>query len=235
MLQTPPPTADVAAPCPHEDAVAQDARLLGRLAALGERLAEIVVADADACQQSDALTPGLNKLFHPEKSCQGLESVGRFVRRCLALKHRFLREQTEQGRIPAGRRIEQAEARRIRIRDRHLAVGTAMMKAVRADGYSDDSHERLFNDLYDRLERLTDSEVELSSLGGIVKRLCNQLSVPFDPMMFTSQDWAVEEIIKRPAGSPYADPHWDRPAPIPGRLDNLTLHGAATVRDPDSS
>jgi hypothetical protein len=229
MLHSPPTTADLAAPCPHEDAVADDARLLGRLAAIGERMAEVVLADAEACQQSDALTPGLNKLFHPEKSCQALESIGRFVRRCLALKHRFLHEQTEQGRLAAQRRIEQAEARRVNIRDRHLAIGSALIKAIRADGLSDDAHERLFNDLEDRLERLTDSEVELQSLGGIVKRLCNQLNVPFEPMMFESQAWAVDEIIARPQGSPYADPHWHRPKPIPGGLNHCTLQASGRV------
>jgi hypothetical protein len=235
MHHSPPPTAEIAAPCPHEDAAAEDVRLLDRLATLGERLAETVVADAQACQRSDALTPGLNKLFDAERSCKGLESIGRFVRRCLALKHRFLHEQTEHGRSTAQRRAEQAEARREKIRDRHMAVGTAMMKAIRSDGYSDDSHERLFNDLEDRLELLSDSEVELSSLGGIVKRLCTQLNVAFDPNMFQDQDWAVEEIIKRPTGSPYADPHWYRPVRPPGTLDNLTLHATGTVRDPNTS
>jgi hypothetical protein len=224
MLDNPTPEAD-----PPPTDLSDDARLLGRMAALGERMANIVVADAEACQQSDALTPGLNKLFDAERSCKGLESIGRFVRRCLALKHRFLHEQTEQGRLAAQRRIEQAEARRVKLRDRHLAIGSALMKAIRADGRSDDAHERLFNDLEDRLELLTDSEVELQSLGGIVKRLCTQLNVPFEPMMFESQDWAVDEIIARPPDSPYADPHWHRPKPIPGGLNNCTLQATGRV------
>jgi hypothetical protein len=228
MVDFCPDTAETAPPAPP-DPVSDDARLLGRMAALGERMANVVLADAEACQQSDALTPGLNKLFDAERSCKGLESIGRFVRRCLALKHRFLHEQTEQGRLAAQRRIEQAEARRVKIRDRHLAIGSALMKAIRADGRGDDAHERLFNDLEDRLELLTDSEVELQSLGGIVKRLCDQLNVPFEPMMFESQDWAVDEIIARPQGSPYADPHWHRPKPIPGGLNNCTLHATARV------
>ena len=103
------------------------------------------------------------------------------------------------------------------------------MKAIRADGRSDDAHERLFNDLYDRLELLTDSEVELSSLGGIVKRLCAQLNVPFEPMMFASQAWAIDEIIARPEGSPYADPRWNRPKPIPGGLNSCTLQASGRV------
>ena len=213
------------------DVVSDDVRLLGRMAALGERMANVVLADAEACQQADAAAPGLNKLFDAERSCRALESVGRFIRRSLALKHRFLHEATEQGRLVAQRRIEQAQARRVKIRDRHLAIGSALIKAIRADGRSDDAHERLFNDLEDRLELLTDSEVELSSLGGIVKRLCAQLNVPFEPMMFAADDWAIDEIIARPQGSPYADPRWNRPQPVPGRLDRCTLQASGSVHD----
>ena len=104
-----------------------------------------------------------------------------------------------------------------------------VVSLIRADGRSDDAHERLFNDLYDRLERLTDSEVEFSSLGGIVQRLCAQLNVPFEPMMFESQAWAIDEIIARPPDSPYADPHWSRPPPVSGALNNCTLQAAGRV------
>ena len=230
MLGTPSHTPETVPPGP-EDLVTDDARLLGRLAAMGERMAQVVLADAEICQQHDANAPGLNKLFDAERSCKALESAGRFIRRNIALKHRLLHEATEHGRLAAGRRLQLAEARRVNLRDRHLAIGSAMMKAIRADGRSDDAHERLFNDLYDRLETLTDSEVERSALGGIVQRLCRQVGVRFDPVMFTDQDWAVDEIITRPAGSPYADPRWNRPPRAPGRLDSCTLQATGAVHD----
>jgi hypothetical protein len=209
-------------PAGPQDPASEDVRLLARMAALGERMAMIVVAQAEARQQADADAPGLTPTFDAVEMSTSLERVGRYVRRNLALKRRF------QAEDETGLKVRVAE-RSQRVLHRRSYIELALVRAIRADGRSDDAHEALFNDLNDRLEILTDDDVEARPVGAWVQDICTQLRLPFDLMRFADESWAIDEIVERPAGSPYADPHWNRPPRAPGALQGCTSHAAGRV------
>ena len=216
------PSSPQTRPADPLDLASEDVRLLARMAALGERMAMVVVAQAEARQQADADAPGLTPTFDAAEMSLSLERVGRYVRRNLALKRRF------QAEDETGLKLRVAE-RRQRMMSRRSGIEVALVRAIRSDGRSDDAHEALFNDLNDRLEILTDAEVEARPVGAWVQRLAAKLHLPFDPLMFADESWAIDEIVARPTGSPYANPHWNRPPRAPGALNGCTLQAAGRV------
>lgn len=72
--------------------------------------------------------------------------------------------------------------------------------------------ERLPADLDIRLDdELLLDDLEERPLGASVAKLCKRLGVTPDWNDWQDTAWAAEEIVRKPAGSPYASEDWQTP------------------------
>ena len=147
------------------------------------------------------------------------------MRRILALYNLI-----DDGRLAAVLKAEieraaKAAKRRQTLDLRKLYVRHAVETIVEAQVPRREAAEQLLNDLDLGLERFADADVEVRSIGEMVARLCQDLGVTFDPVLLGDEEWAVEEIVERPKGSPFAD----------HRIAGLAIHGGPPEPTPWAS
>ena len=200
------------------------ARSVGRQAAAQAALDEAALADFQARRAAGDETAV--PVLRPPTVDAGLtlERLARAVRRTLALYNLI-----DDGRLSAVLKAEIARAakaaqRRQSLDDRKVYVRHAVETLVEAQVPRREAAEQLLGDLDLGLEAFADADLELRSVGEMVARLCQDLGVTFDPVLLGDEEWAVEEIVERPKGSPFAD----------RRIAGLAIHGGPP-EPPDST
>ena len=196
----------------------ETARCMGRQAAAQAALDEAALEDFQARRaagEETAVPPTPTLARRPADAGLTLERIARAVRRILALYNLI-----DDGRLSAvlkaqAERAAKAAKRRQSLDDRKIYVRHAVQDIVEAQVPRREAAEQLLNDLDLGLEAFADADLEVRSVGEMVARLCQDLGVSFDPVLLGDEEWAVEEIVERPKGSPFAD----------RRIAGLAIHG----------
>ena len=198
----------------------ETARAVGRQAAAQAALDEAALEDFQARRaagEETAVPPAPTLSVRPAAVDAGLalDRIARAVRRILALYNLI-----DDGRLSAVLKAEveraaKAAKRRQSLDDRKIYVRHAVQDIIEAQVPRREAAEQLLNDLDLGLEGFADADVEIRSIGEIVARLCQDLGVTFDPVLLRDEEWAIEEIVERPKGSPFAD----------RRIAGLAIHG----------
>ena len=198
------------------------ARCVGRQAAAQAALDEAALADFQARRAAGDETAV--PVLRPPTVDAGLtlERLARAVRRTLALYNLI-----DDGRLSAVLKAEIARAakaaqRRQSLDDRKVYVRHAVETLVEAQVPRREAAEQLLGDLDLGLEAFADADLEVRSIGEMVARLCQDLGMTFDPVLLGDEEWAVEEIVERPKGSPFAD----------RRIAGLAIHGGPPEPSP---
>ena len=200
------------------------ARSVSRQAAAQAALDEAALADFQARRAAGDETPAA-PARRPATPDAGLtlERLARAVRRTLALYNLI-----DDGRLAAVLKAEIARAaraaqRRQSLDDRKVYVRHAVETLIEAQVPRREAAEQLLGDLDLGLEAFADADLERRSIGEMVASLCQDLGVSFDPVLLGDEEWAVEEIVERPKGSPFAD----------RRIAGLAIHGGPPEPTPD--
>ena len=185
--------------------------MLKRLAEIGMELAEVLLARAAEADQS------------PAEATAALAKVARSVRQTMALDAKLaegLRARNEAAR--AARLELQARADRervnanLRLMCRKADVLDAIEIAIEDDAPESDA-ERLYSDLYERLEDVSD-EVGFADrpLGEVVAAIRQDLGFPVDPEELQDPDWLLTGGLEpgrsgRPywPGTEFGAPGWN--------------------------
>ncbi len=186
----------------------ETARCVGRQAAAQAALDEAALEDFQARRAAGEEIPAVpapTLARRPADAGLTLERIARAVRRLLALYNLI-----DDGRLSAmlkaqAERAATAARRRQTRDDREVYVRHAVEDVIEAQVPRREAAEQLLNDLDFHLEAFTDADLEGRSVGELVAALCQDLGVTFDPVLLRDEEWAVEEIVERPKGSPFAD------------------------------
>ncbi len=160
--------------------------------ALEQAAADVVGEGAAAADKALAVTVG------------GIERVHRSLRRIIALET-HIAEGVLARRLKAQiERAERAQARGLRIGERKRAVHDAVTLVAMEDR-SERETERLFDAISDWIDTAADETfADERAVGEIVAGACRDLGLPIDLSLWTHEAWAIEEMLTRPPGSPYA-------------------------------
>ena len=205
------PAPDLAPPDPGPD-LGQD-RTQRHLRLL-ERFAEINLAAAEAlgerivrrAAEEDPETPAERAAADTAIGALalGLERVGRSLRRALAMETLVAEQGLARELMAQAERAKQAVARRERVTERRNAVHVAMTGAIDRPARPETEVDRLLDDLNDWMD-VQDDEAFAGEgpLGAILWSACQALDLSLDLTVWEHEDWAGQEIVQRPPGSPF--------------------------------
>ena len=101
-------------------------------------------------------------------------------------------------------RARKAGARRERVLERRHAVHVAMTGAIDTSDRPAAEVDRLLGDLNDWMDVQDDAAFAGERpIGAILWTACQALDLPVDLTVWEHEDWADQEIVQRPEGSPY--------------------------------
>ena len=201
------PASENSPPDPAQDRTQRQLRLLERFAeinlvaaeALGERIVRRAAEeDPDTAAERAAADAALGSL------ALGLERVGRSLRRALAMEALVAEQGLGRQMLAQAERAQKAAARRERVSERRNAVHVAMTGAVDRPDRPAAEVDRLLDDLNDWMD-VADDETFAGEgpIGALLWTACQALDLPVDLTVWEHEDWAAEEIVQRPQGSPY--------------------------------
>ena len=203
----PPETAENSPPDPSQDRTQRHLRLLERFAeinlaaaeALGERIVRRAAEeDPETPAERAAADTALGSL------ALGLERVGRALRRALAMETLVAEQGLARELMAQAERAQTAAARRERVAERRGAVHVAMTGAIDAPARPETEVDRLLDDLNDWMDVQDDDAFAAERpIGAILWTACQALGLPVDLTVWEHEDWADQEIVQRPEGSPY--------------------------------
>ena len=201
------PASESSTPDPAQDRTQRQLRLLERFAeinlvaaeALGDRIVRRAAeADPETAAERAAADAALGSL------ALGLERVGRSLRRCLAMETLTAEQGVARGLLAQAERAQKAAARRERVSERRGAVQVAMTGAIDRPDRPAAEVDRLLDDLNDWMDvQDDDAFAGERPIGAILWTACQALDLPVDLTVWEHEDWAAEEIVQRPPGSPY--------------------------------
>lgn len=212
MFSSPPPLSaadDLAQGDPVQaDPAGRQIALLERMAARCERVAEALerrllrlAEREDETPEAEAATAG-----SINAASLAFDRANRAVRLALMLEAKI-----EAGVVAdLGRRLADHEAaetaRRASVGQRRDTLIKGLGLAIRAERRERPETERLFDRGVDWLYEQADADVLARPVGAVLEEALAYLGLVFDADLFESEDWAVEECLARPPGSPYAAP-----------------------------
>ncbi len=205
------PAPDLAPPDPApdqgQDRTQRHLRVLERFAeinlaaaeALGERIVRRAAEeDPDTPAERAAADAALGALS------LGLERVGRSLRRALAMEALAAEQGLGRQMLAQAERAQKAAARRERVAQRRGAVQVAMTGAIDRPARPEAEVDRLLDDLNDWMDAADDEAFAAEGpLGALLWDACKALDLPVDLTVWEQEDWADEEIVQRPKGSPF--------------------------------
>ena len=101
-------------------------------------------------------------------------------------------------------RARKAGARRERVLERRNAVQVAMTGAIDTSDRPAAEVDRLLDDLNDWMDVQDDDAFAAERpIRAILWTACQALDLPVDLTVWEHEDWAAEEIVQRPEGSPF--------------------------------
>ena len=226
MFDAASPAPDLAPPDPSQDRTQRHLRQLERFAeinlaaaeALGERIARRAAEeDPESPAERAAADAAIGGLV------LGLERVGRSLRRALAMEALVAEQGVARQLLAQAERAQKAAARRERVGERRNAVHVGMRGAIDTPARTPAEVDRLLDDLNDWMDAADDDAFAGEGpLGAILWAACQALDLPVDLAAWEHEDWADEEIVQRPEGSPFRahrvtrgpqDLTWSDPAP----------------------
>ena len=205
------PAPDLAPPDPSPD-LGED-RTQRHLRTL-ERFAEINLAAAEAlgerivrrAAEEDPETPAERAAADAALGALslGLERVGRSLRRALAMEALVAEQGLGRRLLAQAERAQKAAARRERVLERRNAVQVAMTDAIDRPARPETEVDRLLDDLNDWMDvQDDDAFAGEGPLGALLWTACQAVELPVDLTVWEHEDWAAEEIVQRPPGSPF--------------------------------
>ena len=155
-------------------------------------------AMADEPAKADDKTDALARAF---------ARLSRSVRMTLALHTKLIEDYRRSGEERAAERTRRAVAARDAHRDNQMDKVKRVAEATIDAETGEDWNER--EDLLDALsERLKDfddyADLGNRSIGEIIARICRDLGLTPDWQRWVDASWAKQEMVEKPAGSPYA-------------------------------
>ena len=139
--------------------------------------------------------------------------VTRAVRLTMAIQTRITND-TFAADLKAREERAAAAERAALIRERKIKTAIAVVEAVHLAGRPPAESERLLEQADAWMERETEA-FATGSIGQAVERICADLGVPFDPVHWQDEPWAIEETLSHAPGSPYAFRGHTRVPPAP--------------------
>ena len=129
--------------------------------------------------------------------------VTRAVRLTLAMQTRIANDTFAADLKAREERAAKAAERAALIRERKIKTAIAVVEAVHLAGREPAESERLLIEAVAWMERETEA-FATGSIGQAVERICADLGVPFDPVHWQDEPWALRETLSHPPASPYA-------------------------------
>ena len=206
VIDAPPMPETAEPPDPSQDRTQRHLRMLERAGemmmelaevlqrrALEQAAADVVGEGAAAADQALAVTVG------------GIERVHRTLRRIMAMETHIAEGALARQLKAQIERAERAQARRQRIGERKRAVHDALTHVAHMEDRSERETEQLFDAIRDWIDTAAEQTfADERAVGEIVAGACRDLGLPIDLSLWTDEAWAIEEILTRPKGSPYA-------------------------------
>ena len=140
----------------------------------------------------------------PEAIDKAYVSLTRSLRQTMALQTRTASGQEIDRLKRLEARQANAEACKALAAERRATVGHAVQEAIDAKRRPRPEVERLLADLDDiLLDKIEDDTFLTAPVGILVQTVCERLSLPFEPSLWSRTPWAIDECRARTPGSPY--------------------------------
>ena len=208
MLSSKPPT-DTAEPIPPEPS--QELAQAQLCAAQ-----EMIDAGLDLARsiRREAQESVAGKAVDLDRLSRGYAQVTRAVRLTMAIQTRII-----EGTFAADLKAREARAakaaeRAALIGERKIKTAIAVVEAVHLAGREPAESERLLIEADAWMDRETKGFANCS-IGQAAEAICADLGVPFDPVHWQDEPWALEETLSHTPRSPYAFRGHTRVPPAP--------------------
>ncbi len=199
-------TADPAPPDPSQD-LAQ--------AQLCE-VQEMIDAGMDVVRaiRREAQEAAAGKAVDLDKLARGYAQATRAIRMTLAIQTHIANDTFAADLKAREERAAKAAERAALIRERKIKTAIAVVEAVYLAGREPAESERLLEQADTWMDRETEA-FATGSIGQALESICQDLGVPFDPVHWQDEPWAIDECLSHTSGSPYAFRGHTRVPPAP--------------------
>ena len=204
-------TAEPAPPEPSQDLAPAQLCVVQEMIDAGLDLVRAIRREA---QESVA-----GKAVDLDRLSRGYAQVTRAVRLTMAIQTRITNDTFAADLRAREERAARAAERAALIRERKIKTAIAVVEAVYLAGREPAESERLLIEADAWIDRETEA-FATGSIGQALESICQDLGVPFDPVHWQDQPWAIDECLSHTPGSPYAFRGHTRVPPAPVEDDD---------------
>ena len=179
-------------------------------------LQEMVDAGMDVVRaiRREAQDAAAGETVDLDRLSRGYAQVTRGVRLTMAIQTRITNDTFAADLKAREERAAKAAERAALIRERKIKTAIAVVEALYLAGREPAESERLLIEADAWMERETEA-FATCSVGQALESICQDLGVPFDPVHWQDEPWAIQETLNHTPSSPYAFRGHTRVPPAP--------------------